>query len=154
MPVPPETPRPPEQEPQPYYLASRFPSKQAAEQPYVSAEATIHEMDCDLSAYRFMRQWHEPNTNPWYVLVIGVKPEPSVEERIKAVLSQGEMASVPQEAVAHLYARRLEEIKKGPWVEHHYTVIIQKRNPKKDKLKRKQQKDSRRRNRGNLQMLE
>ena len=108
---PPETPRSKEQEPQPYYLASRFPTKRAAEQPYVSAEATIHEMDCDLSAYRFMRQWHESNTNPWYVLVIGVKPEPAVEERIKTVLSQGELASVPQEAVERLYARRLEEIR-------------------------------------------
>jgi len=121
---PPETPRSKEQEPQPYYLASRFPTKRAAEQPYVSAEATIHEMDCDLSAYRFMRQWHESNTNPWYVLVIGVKPEPAVEERIKTVLSQGELASVPQEAVERLYARRLEEIQKGPWVEHHYTPYM------------------------------
>ena len=96
MPQPPEQPRPPEQEPQPYYLASRFPTKQAAEQPYLSVQETIHEMDCDLSAYRFLRQWHEPNNTPWYVLVIGEKPEPEVEQRITTALSQGELASVPQ----------------------------------------------------------
>lgn len=147
-------PRPPEQQPRreqeqhSYYLASRFPTKQSAERPYVAVQNTIREMECDLSAYRFLRQWYEPNTTPWYVLVIGEKPEPAVEQRITTALNQGERASVPQQALDQLYARRLEEIQKAPWVEHHYTINVQKRNPKKDKLKRKQQKDSRRRNRG------
>jgi len=79
MPRPPETPRPPEQERQPYYLASRFPTKQAAEQPYLTVQHILHDMECDLSAYRFMRQWQEPNPNTWYVLVIGEKPQPAVE---------------------------------------------------------------------------
>jgi len=124
MPKSPEQRRPKEQEQRPYYLASRFPTKQAAEAPYLAVQNTLHGMPCDLSAYRFQRQWEEPNANPWYVLVIGVIPEPAVEERIKTVLSQGEMASVPQEAVERLYARRLEEIQKGPWVEHHYTPYM------------------------------
>jgi hypothetical protein len=112
MPRPPEQPPRREQEPLPYYLASRFPSKQAAEQPYLAVQETIKVMDCDLSAYRFLRQWQEPNPTPWYVLVIGEKPEPAVEQRITTALSQGEMASVPPEALDQLYARRLEEIQK------------------------------------------
>lgn len=146
MPRPPERPGSPERR-QPYYLASRFPTKQAAEQPYFSIQQTIHDVECDLSAYRFMRQGQEQNTAPWYVLVIGEKPTPTVEARITAALSQGEMATVPPEALHELYSRRMEEIQKGSWREHHYTINVQKRNPKKDKLKRKAQKNSRRRNR-------
>ena len=121
MPQNPETPRPQEQEKRPYYLASRFPTKQAAEQPYVSVEQTIYELDCDLSAYRFMRQWEEPNEKPWYVLVLGEKPEPAVEERLTTALSQGELATVPQEALDRLMDRRREQQQYGSWVEAHYT---------------------------------
>ncbi len=116
----PERPRPPEQEPHSYYLASRFPTKQAAEAPYLSVQETLHEMECDLSAYRFLRQWQEPNTNPWYVLVIAEQPPPAVEERLTTALSQGEQASVPQEAVAFFLARRIQQSQHGSWVEGHY----------------------------------
>src|SRR5437899_10134645 len=98
MPQNPEHHRPKEQEQKSYYLASRFATKQAAEQPYVSVQQTIYEVDCDLSAYRFQRQWEEPNKKPWYVLVLGEKPAPIVEQRITTALSQGELATVPKEA--------------------------------------------------------
>src|SRR5439155_26347804 len=106
MPQNPEHHRPKEQEQRPYYLASRFNSKQAAEQPYVSVQQTIYELDCDLSAYRFQRQCEEPNEKRWYVLVIGEKPEPIVEERLTTALSQGELATVPLEALARLMDSR------------------------------------------------
>jgi hypothetical protein len=54
MPQNPETLRQPEQEHRPYYLASRFPTKQAAEAPYLAVQTTLHDMPCDLSAYRFL----------------------------------------------------------------------------------------------------
>src|SRR6266480_5610010 len=99
MPKSPEQRRPKEQEQKPYYLTSRFPTKQAAEAPYLAVQNTLHEMACDLSAYRFLRQWEEPNEKPWYVLVIGEKPKPAVEQRLTTALSQGEPATVPIEAL-------------------------------------------------------
>jgi hypothetical protein len=149
MPRQPEQGRQQEQQPRPYYLASRFKTKQEAEQPYFAVQETIKTMDCDLSAYRFLRQWQEPNDKPWYVFVVGQKPPEAVAAKITEILGQGEMASVPEQAVAQLYQRRLEEIQKGDWVEHHYKLQPQRRNPTKDKLKRKMQDKSRRRNRGN-----
>src|SRR5947209_2287286 len=115
MPRPPETPRPPEHERQPYYLASRFPTKQAAEAPYVAVQTTLHDMPCDLSAYRFLRQWEEPNAKPWYVLVLGEKPQPAVEKRLTTALSQGEVATIPQEALDGLMERRREQQQYGSW---------------------------------------
>jgi len=44
----PEQGRPKEQQPLPYSLAPRFPTKQAAEQPYVAAQETIHTADCQI----------------------------------------------------------------------------------------------------------
>jgi hypothetical protein len=82
------------------------------------------------------------------VFVIGQTPPQAVEAKITQILGQGEMASVPEQAVTELYARRVEEIQKGEWVEQHYQLQAHRRNPTKDKLKRKMQKDSRRRNRG------
>src|SRR5205807_9377584 len=98
-----------------------FPTKQAAEQPYLTVQHTLHDMECDLSAYRFMRQWQEPNPNTWYVLVIGEKPQPAVEERITQALRPGEMTSVPKEALESLMDRRREQQQHGSWVEGHYT---------------------------------
>ena len=68
-----------------------------------------------------MRQWEEPNTRPWYVLVIGEKPELDVEQRITTALSQGELATVPKEALDRLMDRRREQQQYGSWVEGHYT---------------------------------
>jgi hypothetical protein len=146
MPQQPEKPRSPEQQP-PYYLASRFPSKQAAEKPYFSIQETLHTMPCDLSAYRFKRQWQEPSPNTWYVLVIGEKPKPAVEERITKALSQGEQASVPQEALEYFLSRRLEQSQYGSWVEGHYTeqglgiryteIKFSRRRPGKGRRRRK-----------------
>src|SRR5438067_10876754 len=121
MPRNPEQERPKEQQPLPYSLASRFKTKQEAEQPYLAAQETIRTMDCDVSAYRFLRQWEEPNAKPWYVLVIGEKPQPAVEQRLTTALSQGELATVPQEALDGLMDRRRQQQQYGSWVEGHYT---------------------------------
>ncbi len=73
MPNNPEQGRPKEQEQKPYYLTSRFPTKQAAEAPYLAVQNTLHEMACDLSAYRFLRQWEEPNEKPWYAAATAIR---------------------------------------------------------------------------------
>ncbi len=148
MPHNPEQARKPDREPRPYALASRFPTKQEAEQPYVAAQETIRTMDCDLSAYRFLRQWQEPGEKPWYVAVIGEAPPDAAHTKITEIFQQGEMTPLPDQVVAELYARRVGQTQHGSWVERHYTHSIQRRNPKKDKLKRKMQDKSRRRNRG------
>jgi hypothetical protein len=62
---PPEQGKRPEQQPLPSYRASRFTTKQEAQQPYFAVQETIRTMECDLSAYRFLRQWQEPNDKPW-----------------------------------------------------------------------------------------
>jgi len=121
MPISPEHGRPKEQQPLPYYRAARFKTKQEAEAPYLAVQNTLHEMKCDLSAYRFLRQWEEPNEKPWYVLVIGEKPQPAVEKRLTVSLSQGELATVPQEALERLIDRRREQQQYGSWVEGHYS---------------------------------
>jgi hypothetical protein len=74
MPRQPEQGTRPEQQARPYSLAARFATKQEAEQPYLAVQETIKTMDCDLSAYRFLRQWQEPNDKPWYVSVVGQTP--------------------------------------------------------------------------------
>lgn len=80
--------RPPEGQPLPYYLAARFPTKQAAEQPYHQAQETIRTMDCDLSAYRFFVPQQMTQPRPWYVTVIGETPPNAVHEKVTSILSQ------------------------------------------------------------------
>jgi len=72
-------------------------------------------------------------------------------------LRAGELSSLPLETVVTLAQRRAQETKKSAWVEGHHgagvrrpevSIHVQRRNPKKDKFKRKDQQQSRRRNRG------
>jgi len=148
MPRNPEQGRTKEQQPLPYSLASRFPSKQAAEQPYVAAQETIHTADCELSAYRFLIPSQQNMPKPWYVAVVAEKPAEAIHQQLTTILSAGEPASLPDAVTQELLQRRAEHIEHGPWVERHYTINVQRRNPNKEKLKRKQQDKSRRRNRG------
>ncbi len=148
MPRNPEQGRPKEQQPLPYSLASRFATKQAAEQPYVAAQETIHTADCELSAYRFLIPSQQHMPKPWYVAVVGEKPAEAIHQQLTTILSAGEPASLPDAVTQELLQRRAEQIEHGPWVERHYNINMQRRNPNKDKLKRKMQDKSSRRNRG------
>lgn len=74
MPQNPEQGRPTEQQPAIYYLASRFTTKQEAAIPNYAVQEILRTNECDLSAYRFKRQWEEPSEKPWYVLVLGRTP--------------------------------------------------------------------------------
>ena len=144
MPRNPEQGRRVEREPLPYSLASRFATKQAAEQPYVAAQETIHTADCELSAYRFLIPSQQHMPKPWYVAVVGEKPAEAIHQQLTTILSAGELASLPDAVTQELLQRRAEFVQQGPWVERHYTHTLKK----KDKEKRKMQDKSRRRNRG------
>src|SRR5258708_337797 len=73
MPQNPEQGKQPERKSAIYYLASRFKTRKEAAAPYFAVQETIRTNPCDLSAYRFKRQWEEQNDKPWYVLVFGRK---------------------------------------------------------------------------------
>jgi len=118
--------RPPEREPQIYYLASRFNTREESAVPYYAAQETIRTMGGELSAYRFMRQWEEESSKPWYVVVVGLKPSDEEHQRLTDALSPGEGTSVPDEVIEMLCKRHITEIAtKGPWVEGHYKEGIQ-----------------------------
>src|SRR5438067_10089935 len=117
MPRMPEKGRPKEQQPLPYYLAARFPTREAAAVPYYAAQETLRTHPCDLSAYRFLRQWEEPNDNPWYVLVLGRTPKPAIQERLTEALRSGELTTVPDQVLLELAARRRAQQHHGSWVE-------------------------------------
>lgn len=108
----------PEQEPEPYYLAARFATKQEAAVPYYAVQEMTKE---GVSGYRFMRQWEEPSNKPWYVVVIGERPSERVHKKLQEALSMGEMTSLPEQGVRFLMLRRVTEtVKGGSWVEKHY----------------------------------
>src|SRR5215469_4765982 len=120
MPRPPEQGKQPEREQSPYYLASRFKTVQEAAAPYFAVEETLRSNPCDLSAYRFKRQWEEPSDNVWYVLVLGRRPTDAVHQRLTKALSVGEMTTIPPDALHELARRRIEQSIHGSWVEAHY----------------------------------
>jgi hypothetical protein len=67
------------QEQTPYYQASRYPTRSAAGKAYTSLQQIIHEVECDLSAYRLF----VPGERKWYVVVIGEQPDQQLHERLK-----------------------------------------------------------------------
>ncbi len=152
----------PEYQPAPYYLASTFRTREDAEQPYQRSQKLIYSPthDLELSAFRFERRPRNPKQpplpRPWFVVVIGEQPPEPIEQQLLEALGRGELTTLSLQAVVTLSRRRSKETKKGSWVEAHHEPGVRipeatlklRRNPKKDKLKRKMQKDSRRRNRG------
>ena len=153
----------PEYQPAPYYLASTFRTREDAEQPYQRSQEIIYTPthDLELSAFRFERRPRNPKQpplpRPWFVVVIGERPPEPIEQQLLETLGSGELTTLSLEAVVTLSRRRSQETKKGSWVQAHHepgiripeaSIHVQRRNPKKDKGKRKMQKDSRRRNRG------
>jgi hypothetical protein len=122
MPKSPDHGKPPEQLKPPYYLASRFNTKQEAAVPYYAVQETIRTYKgiLNLSAYRFKRLWEDPSPKTWYVLVLGQTPPERIHQRLTEVLQKGEMATVPDQALVEFADRREEQSKHGSWVEAHY----------------------------------
>jgi hypothetical protein len=104
-----------------YYQAALFPNKNAAGKAYTPIESIIHEVACDLSAYRLLR----PKEKQWLVVVIGQQPPPQLHERLKTILislTRGKPTTLDDETLAYLLSRRLQQIQRGQWVEGHYST--------------------------------
>ncbi len=100
----------------PYYLAARFQSLEKAGATYFPIQQILFEEqdECDLSCYRLRigRVWH--------VVVLGEKPPDKLHVRIEALLTNGVLVTIPEDALAYLQDRRAEATLLGPWVEIHY----------------------------------
>jgi len=139
----------------PFLLSSRFESKETSQKPYDTIQAIVHDKEVDFSAFRLIQNWPEsmakapPSSKRWYVVVLGNRPPEPIAKQVTTAIHMGEPVDIPDEAVAELVRRRLAETAKRPYTEIHRTPTILRRDTqKKEKLKRKIQKDSRRRNKG------
>lgn len=99
-----------------YYQAARFEAENKALYAYAVLQETIGapEVDCDLSAYRFLLNQVS------HVIVLGQQPTPELEQQLKVILSAGEIVTLPPAVLASLLKRRAQATKIGPWVEGHY----------------------------------
>jgi hypothetical protein len=112
----PERPTSKEQEPSPYYQASRYRTERPALTAYNQAQKVIYGYrgDVDLSAYRFLL--HRLS----HVAVVGSQPPDELDQSIKQILSSGESVSLPDDVLRMLLQRRAHAQQVGPWVEGHY----------------------------------
>ncbi len=99
-----------------YHLAARFASEGPAGAAYFAAQEAIydHAGDVDLSAYRFQLN------RVYHVAVLGDPPPTALHDALRAILWTGEPATVPEDVLKLLNARRAEATGAGPWVEGHY----------------------------------
>jgi hypothetical protein len=74
----------------------------------------FNDTESELSAYRLMLN------AIYHVAVLGEQPSQETDEAITEILSQGQSAALPREALAALNARRIEMRQHGEWVEGHY----------------------------------
>ena len=104
-----------EQEPLPYYLASKFSGERPAGKAYFQAQELIFkEEDNQLSVYRFQLY------RIYHVAVVGDKPDQELEDKLNGILSAGEYVPLPSMVLKQLLARRQQQTKRGPWTERHY----------------------------------
>lgn len=122
----------------PYYLTARYQEASVSQEVYTKAQKLLADNACDVSAYRFLR----PNILelPWYVVFLGGRPEEALHQQFVEVLQEGTPANVPPEVLLQLLERRAQESHKGPWVEHHYAVKIQRKEKKRNKPRGKRKK--------------
>src|SRR5437879_5187768 len=112
MPRTPEHPPEIERVAMPFLMSSRFESKEASQGPYDTLQTILHErVDLEFSAFRLLQNWPEslskapPSTKRWYVVAIGDTPPEPVFAQVAEAINQGELAPIPDEAVAELYQR-------------------------------------------------
>lgn len=107
-----------EREPSPYHQAARFIGQQSeiqSGQVYFQTQEAIYEDEmCDLSAYRLKLN------RIWHVAVIGEQPSTETGQTIETILANGELTTLPPEALKFLDARRTDTIRQGSWVEKHH----------------------------------
>ena len=139
----------------PFVLASRFDNRKTSQAPYDAIQSIVRTKEVDFSVFRLIQNWPEsmskapPSTKRWYVVVLGETPPDPFVQQVTEALHQGEPVEIPDEAFAEMAQRRLKEIAQRPFTEiHRKPTIINKDVYRRDKMKRKLQQRSRRRNRG------
>jgi hypothetical protein len=76
----------------------------------------IRDTPCDLSVYR-LRLGPEL---AWHVAVVGAPPTEDVHRRVAENLATGEEVTLPEDVVAYLVRRRVQQAREGEFVEKHY----------------------------------
>lgn len=104
----------PEQEPQQYTKAGRFPNERSSGRAYQAAQDTIFRSACELSTFRLQLN------HQWHVAVIGESPPATVEQALESIFGDSEPVTLPQEVLDHLEERRQRAIRRAPWTERHY----------------------------------
>ena len=99
-----------------YHQAARYSGNQPAGVAYVAAQEAIfaHADNVDLSAYRFRLDRVD------HVAVLGDPPPTALHDALRAILATGEPATIPEDVLKLLNARRAQATEAGPWVEGHY----------------------------------
>ncbi len=98
----------------PYYRAARFNGEQSAGTAYFQLRDFIFAPECDLSAYRFLRN------DVWHVAVVGESPPGQLRQEIEAALAAGESVKLDRQTRQWLLQRREQQSSKGPWIDGHY----------------------------------
>lgn len=157
MPHPPEQPRPVEVVTFPFVLSSRFDSRKASQTPYATIQTIVRERQdvVDFSVFRLIQNWPEsmskapPSNKRWYVIVLGNIPPGPLVTQVTDAINTGEPVPIPDEVITQLTERRLTETAQRSFTEIHRTfTLARKEAHNKEKMKRKMQDRSRRRNRG------
>ena len=111
----PETERGPEQLQEPFCIAAKFRAEPTSRRAYFTAQNTIKkDRDNDLSVYRFQL------SGVFHVVVLGMAPPAPLEQQLRQILTTGDPATLPENVIALLFARRAEISRQGPWFERHY----------------------------------
>jgi hypothetical protein len=99
-----------------YHQVARFAGAEQAETSYFAAQDVVfaHAGDVDLSAYRFQLNRVD------HIAVLGDPPPTALHDELRAILSSGEPAQLPEDVLKLLNARRATATKVGLWVEGHY----------------------------------
>ncbi len=112
-----------------YYYGASFTHDAAST--YKAIRDIVLKESVNLSAFRIP----PPALPNWHIVVIGDWPNKAIHNQIINELRTGLLTTIPYDLLMELFARKVEENKKGTWREHHTTIRI-KRKPKRQKGKR------------------
>ncbi|GEM_PF-966528 len=111
----PETEGGPEKSSEPFCIVSKFQAEPVSRRAYFTAQSTIKKhWDNDLSVYRFQL------SGVFHVAVLGLTPPVPLEQQLRLILATGDPATLPENIVALLFARKIQASQHGPWIERHY----------------------------------
>ena len=117
----------PQREPEPanpYVRAARYLSDKPAYAAYTQAQDLLFSSDADLSAYR-IRFKDIP-----HVVVLGSHPPPNIDQKLAAILKDGQPTALPPDIVGYLVRRQADARRIGPWVEGHYRPGLPVQHPR------------------------